>query len=215
MQGVRRTSRTPNWIRGLSGTNWKRIPTTSGMTTKFAASRAVRKRRLASAWRSSASGTCRKVANSMSASAGLITASSAAAPGSVSATSTPTATAAKYTAICCSSRASRTVCNPPNLRSQSPRLQRSGHEVSEQLVGGILRLGWCGDGQVDRVGALAHIEAKETAARLLATDELVHIGRGAPVIGEFQHQPVTMIAAERLGRQFSDPPNALLEVTRG
>jgi hypothetical protein len=38
---------------------------------------------------------------------------------------------------------------------------------------------------VDRVGALTHIEAKETAARLLATDELVHVGGGAPVVGEF------------------------------
>jgi hypothetical protein len=57
--------------------------------------------------------------------------------------------------------------------------------VSEQVVGNTLRLGRCGNRQVDGVGALTHFEAKESAARLLATDELVHIGRGAPVIGEF------------------------------
>src|SRR5919106_6246272 len=150
----------------------------------------------------------------MTASAGLIAASSVPAPGSMSATSTPTATAAKCTAICCSSRTSRTPRNWRNLRSQSPRLQRSGHEVSEQLVGGALRLGWCGDRQVDRVGAITHIEAKETAARLLATDELVYVGRRGPVVGKFQHQPVPTIAPERLGRRFSDPPDAVLEVAR-
>jgi hypothetical protein len=61
----------------------------------------------------------------------------------------------------------------------------SGDEVSKQFVGGALRLGWCRDFQVDRVGALPHIEAKETAARLLAADELVHVGRGGPVVREF------------------------------
>jgi len=86
--------------------------------------------------------------------------------------------------------------------------------VSEQVVGGAFRLGWCGNRQVDHIGALTHIEAKETAARLLPTDELVHIGRGGPVIGQFQHQPVATMAAERLGRQFPDPSHAILEVAR-
>ena len=58
-------------------------------------------------------------------------------------------------------------------------------------------LGWCGNRQVDDVGALTHFEAKEAAARLLATDELVHLHAGAGLLASIYEDGTSSLPSSK------------------